>query len=119
VCGYSGWRPDGPTKWCRPGSALVTARIIKLMTDNGYTPVVGTAYPIDLYTGVDLTVAHFLDNVRPGAILVLHDGGSDRQDNVAVLSKLLPRLKEMGYRMLTMTELSRLGRPISENPDNP
>jgi peptidoglycan/xylan/chitin deacetylase (PgdA/CDA1 family) len=106
---------DGPPKWCRPGSAVVTPRIVRLISKNGYTPVVGTAYPVDLYTGVDLTVAQFLDNVRPGAILVLHDGGASRQDNVQVLSELLPQLKAMGYRLLTLTELSKLGKPVAEN----
>lgn len=102
-------QPTGTPKWCRPGSAVVTHRIIRLMDENGYTPVVGTAYPVDLYTGVELTVTQFLQNVRPGAILVLHDGGSSRQDNIAVMSELLPRLKESGYRLLTLTELSSLG----------
>ena len=107
-------RPAGPPKWCRPGSAVITPRIIRIMNESGYTPVVGTAYPVDLYTGVGLTVAQFMDNVRPGAILVLHDGGASRQDNVEVIADLLPRLKEMGYRIATMTELSRLGKPIAE-----
>jgi peptidoglycan/xylan/chitin deacetylase (PgdA/CDA1 family) len=110
-------QPAGPPKWCRPGSAVVTPRIVRLMNENGYTPVVGTAYPIDLYTGVDLTVTQFLENVRPGAILVLHDGGPDRRDNVQVLSELLPRLKESGYRLMTLTELSKLGRPVAEDSD--
>ena len=109
-------QPTGPPKWCRPGSAVITPRIIRLMEENDYTPVVGTAYPVDLYTGVDLTVAQFLENVRPGAILVVHDGGPDRKDNVQVLSELLPRLKEEGYRLMTLTELSKLGKPIFEAP---
>jgi hypothetical protein len=87
------------------------------MNDNGYTPVVGTAHPVDLIAPIDLTVAHFLENVRPGAILVLHDGGTSRRDNVRVLAKLLPRLNEMGYRSTTLTELSRLGKPVVELPD--
>jgi hypothetical protein len=83
----------------------------------GYTAVVGTAYPVDLYAGVDLTVKQFVENIRPGAILVLHDGGSSRQDNVDVVAELLPRIEEMGYRVLTLTELSRLGRPVA-GPEN-
>ena len=108
-------QPLDPPRWCRPGSAVVTPRIIQIMKENGYTPVVGTAWPIDLYTGVDLTVTQFLQNVRPGAILVLHDGGAGREDSVEVLARLLPRLEEMGYRLMTMTELSRLGKSVSED----
>jgi peptidoglycan-N-acetylglucosamine deacetylase len=110
-------QPLGRPKWCRAGSALVTPRIIRLMKENGYTSVLGSAYPIDLYTGVDLTVAQFLENVRPGAILVLHDGGPGRKNNIQVFAKLLPRIKEMGYRVTTLTELSKLGNPVVDNPD--
>jgi peptidoglycan/xylan/chitin deacetylase (PgdA/CDA1 family) len=107
-------RPAGPVRWCRPGSGFITPRIIRLMNENGYTPCVGTAYPVDLIASVELTVAHFLENVRPGAILVLHDGRSERQDNIQVLADLLPRLSEMGYRQTTLTELSRLGEPVGD-----
>jgi peptidoglycan/xylan/chitin deacetylase (PgdA/CDA1 family) len=110
-------QPLTTPKWCRPGSAVLTPRIIRIMDENGYTPVLGTAYPIDLYTSIDVTVAHFLENVRPGAILVLHDGGAGREDTVEVLARLLPRLKESGYRLMTLTELSRLGTPVAENSD--
>jgi len=110
-------QPLVPPRWCRPGSAVMTPRIIRLMDENGYTPVLGSAYPVDLYTNVELTVTHFLDNVRPGAILVLHDGGAGREDTVEVLARLLPRLKEKGYRLTTLTELSRLGKPVADQND--
>ena len=107
--------PTGQPRWCRPGSGFITKRLIRLMNENGYTPCLGTAYPIDLYTPVELTVVQFLDNVRPGAILILHDGGASRQDTIEVLSTLLPRLKSMGYRLETLTELSHLGKPVTED----
>jgi peptidoglycan/xylan/chitin deacetylase (PgdA/CDA1 family) len=94
-------------KFCRPGNGIFTPRIIRLMRENGYTPVAGTAYPVDLYVSIGLTAAHFLRNLRPGAILVLHDGGSKRMNNIKVLATLLPRIRESGYRMVTLTELSQ------------
>ena len=93
-------------KWCRPGSGIFTSRIVKLMHDHGYTAVAGTAWPVDLYTNVRLTALHFLKNVRPGAILVLHDGGPKRANSIRVLSHLLPRLRDMGYRTVTLSELA-------------
>jgi peptidoglycan/xylan/chitin deacetylase (PgdA/CDA1 family) len=100
---------DSP-KFCRPGSGIFTRRIIRLMQENGYTPVAGTAYPVDLRVSVRFTVAHFLKNIRPGAILVLHDGGAMRMNNIKVLSTLLPRIRQRGYRMVTLTELSHVCR---------
>ncbi|HEX6789832.1 MAG TPA: polysaccharide deacetylase family protein [Candidatus Krumholzibacteria bacterium] len=101
-------QPLDKTRWCRPGSGLLTTRIIRLMQENGYTAVGGTAYPVDLYTNARLTALHFLRNVRPGAILVLHDGGPRRASSIRVLAMLLPQLRKMGYRIVTLGELSRL-----------
>jgi peptidoglycan/xylan/chitin deacetylase (PgdA/CDA1 family) len=101
-------QPLETPKWCRPGSGMLTTRIIRLMQENGYTAVGGTAYPVDLYTNDRLTALHFLRNVRPGAILVLHDGGPARARSVRVLSILLPQLQKMGYRIVSLGELCRL-----------
>jgi peptidoglycan/xylan/chitin deacetylase (PgdA/CDA1 family) len=103
-------QPLESPRWCRPGSGVITKRIARLMRQNGYTPVAATAYPVDLRTGVGLTVTHFLENVRPGAVLVLHDGGPTRGETIEVLEQVLPRLDEMGYRATTLGELSKLGR---------
>jgi len=103
-------QPLGSPRWCRPGSGLVTRRIARLMRENGYTPVAATAYPMDLQTGVDLTVTQFLENVRPGAVLVLHDGGPERMKTIEVLEAVLPRLGEAGYRATSLGELSTLGQ---------
>jgi peptidoglycan/xylan/chitin deacetylase (PgdA/CDA1 family) len=103
-------QPLGSPKWCRPGSGIFTLRILRLMRENGYTPVAGTAYPVDLYTSVAFTVTHFLRNVRPGAVLVLHDGGPKRANSIRILGQLLPRIRDRGYRMVTLTELADLCR---------
>lgn len=101
-------QPCDSPKWCRPGSGVLTPRMVRLMQEHGYTPVAGTAYPVDLYTSVKLTVLHFLRNVRPGAVLVLHDGGPNRVNSIQTVSLLLPRLREMGYRIVTLGELWRM-----------
>jgi peptidoglycan-N-acetylglucosamine deacetylase len=110
-------QPLDTPKWCRPGSGVLTTRIIRRMQENGYTAVGGTAYPVDLYTNVQLTARHFLRNVRPGAILVLHDGGTRRASSIRVLAVLLPRLRDMGYRVVSLGELCRLGRPDTSFPN--
>ena len=102
--------PLGSPRWCRPGSGVITSRMADIMVREGYTPVAATAYPMDLHAGVGMSAKQFLDNVRPGAILVLHDGGPDRAETVDVLERVLPRIREMGYRATTLTELSNLGR---------
>lgn len=45
--------------------------------------------------------------VRPGAVIVLHDGGSDRWATVQALEPILRGLARRGYRTVTMSELER------------
>lgn len=102
--------PLGAPKWCRPGNGIITPRIVRIMRECGYTPVAGSAYPIDLYSNVEITVRQFMENVRPGAILILHDGGETRAGNIEVLARLLPRVQEMGYRVTTLGDLNRMSK---------
>lgn len=43
--------------------------------------------------------------VSPGNIVLMHDGGGDRSQTVDALRAALPKLREQGYRFITMDEL--------------
>jgi peptidoglycan/xylan/chitin deacetylase (PgdA/CDA1 family) len=45
-------------------------------------------------------VTDVLDNVAPGAVVVLHDGGGDRLATVAAVDLLVPRLQSAGYTLV-------------------
>jgi len=106
-------RPEGPVKWCRPGSGYINNRIIGLMFASDYRPCLASVYPLDLRLPERWALRHFASNVRPGAILVLHDGGPERRKTVTLLEKILPGLVERGYRVLTVSELVALERAPS------
>ncbi len=62
----------------------------------------------------DITSA-ILKKVRPGGIIVLHDGRNgrfnyDRASMVKALPAILSNLKQQGYQFVTMTEMLRTGR---------
>lgn len=48
--------------------------------------------------GVRAIVASVERNVRPGAVVLLHDGGGHREQTVAALRQVLPWLAAQGYR---------------------
>jgi peptidoglycan/xylan/chitin deacetylase (PgdA/CDA1 family) len=53
-----------------------------------------------------LMAQRILQRVRPGAILLLHDGSPpDRSMDVTATSLLLPQLLKQGYRFVTLPEL--------------
>lgn len=54
--------------------------------------------------GVDAIAAE-IESAWPGAIVLLHDGGGDRSQTAEALKKTLPRLKQQGYRFITIDEL--------------
>lgn len=54
--------------------------------------------------GVD-TIAQRIESASPGEIILMHDGGGDRSETVAALKQALPKLKEEGYRFVTVSEL--------------
>lgn len=47
--------------------------------------------------GTEALVEYILDNVYPGAILLMHDGGGDRSQTIAALEQVLPQLSAQGY----------------------
>lgn len=58
---------------------------------------------------VDVIVDRVLEDVRPGSIVDLHDGGGDRALTVQATDELIGRLERLGYRFVTVSQL--LGTP--------
>ncbi|CCB72844.1 MULTISPECIES: polysaccharide deacetylase family protein [Streptomycetaceae] len=47
--------------------------------------------------GVDGILRNVNSNLRPGAVILMHDGGGDRSQTVAALARLLDQLDAQGY----------------------
>lgn len=46
-------------------------------------------------------------DVRPGSVVLLHDGGGDRRQTVAALPRIITELKKRGYLFITVEDLQR------------
>ncbi len=55
--------------------------------------------------GVAAIVQYALARMRPGAIVLLHDGGGNRSQTVAALPIVIARLRRRGYRLVTVPRL--------------
>ena len=62
--------------------------------------------------GVDAIVRNATPTPGEGGVILLHDGGGDRSQTVAALERLIPALKERGYRFVSLSEVA--GIPRSE-----
>jgi cellulose synthase/poly-beta-1,6-N-acetylglucosamine synthase-like glycosyltransferase/spore germination protein YaaH/peptidoglycan/xylan/chitin deacetylase (PgdA/CDA1 family) len=82
------------------------------VTEMGYIIVGGDVDSQD-YTkpGADQIAQNVLDGLRQtgSSIVVMHDGGGDRQQTVDALKIIIPKLREAGYQFVTAEEL--LGEP--------
>jgi peptidoglycan/xylan/chitin deacetylase (PgdA/CDA1 family) len=60
--------------------------------------------------GVHQIVYTAVSGAQPGAIILMHDGGGDRADTVAALPRIITRLRQRGFRLVTVSRL------IADNP---
>ena len=73
----------------------------------GMLPVVWSVDTHDYDPGVTAKklVARVRKALRPGSIILLHDGGGDRRKTVAALPRILAEIERRGYRAVTVTQL--------------
>ena len=65
--------------------------------------------------GVEKIVAAALPTGGRGAVVLMHDGGGNRSETVAALTKLIPKLQAAGYRITTVSDA--LGLPSGPAAD--
>jgi len=49
--------------------------------------------------------------VQPGQVILMHDGGGERDQTVEALRRAMPKLVEQGYKFVTVDELLAYGLP--------
>lgn len=64
--------------------------------------------------GAEAIVENALLNVHSGTIILMHDGGGDRSQDVEALPTLIDRLQDEGYELVTVSELMRAAGDIPE-----
>ncbi len=65
--------------------------------------------------GVDAIVTNALNNVYSGSIILMHDGGGDRSQDVEALPIIIERLQAEGYQFVTIADLMRRIGTIPED----
>ncbi|HEY5505916.1 MAG TPA: polysaccharide deacetylase family protein, partial [Coriobacteriia bacterium] len=92
--------------WYRPAGGSVSGFVRSETKRRGLRLILWTIDPRDWSRpGVSTIVSRVLGRVRPGSVILMHDGGGDRSQSVAALAKILHGLAARGYRMVTLSEL--------------
>ena len=93
----AGERAD-PIACLRPPYGAVDERTHAIAAELGKTVTLWSVDPQDWRRpGAEQIAAHLLAHARPGAILLLHDGGGERSQTVAALDIALAELNARGY----------------------
>ncbi len=95
-----------PVQWMRPASGWYNKMMLDTAKKHGYRVALGSIFPYDTHISSSWFATQQISlNVRPGSIIVLHDGGSRGKRTAETLTKIIPRLKEKGYKFVTLSEL--------------
>ena len=98
--------PYGPIRWYRPGHGWFNRPMLDRVHAQGYRCAIASAFAFEFHIPfAGYAARHILLHARPGAVIVLHDGQADRERTVDTLRRLLPMLKQRGYRVVTLSEL--------------
>jgi peptidoglycan/xylan/chitin deacetylase (PgdA/CDA1 family) len=69
-----------------------------------------------LQPGVPVIVQRALEGAKPGAIVLMHDGGGNRSQTVAALPTIITKLRKLGYNLVTVPELLMHDPPPAGQP---
>lgn len=94
-------------RWLRAPGGGLDADAERYIASSGMKSALWTVDPQDWRRGrtADSIVGEVVGAVRPGAIVVLHDGGGDRSATIAALPVIIDRLRAAGYEFVTLDEL--------------
>lgn len=85
-------------KCVRPPYGATNSTVARTISGMGKKSVLWSVDPQDWARPGSSTIANrILSTVRPGSIVLMHDGGGDRSQTVAALSTVLSSLKAKGY----------------------
>ncbi|MDD4895091.1 MAG: polysaccharide deacetylase family protein [Candidatus Omnitrophica bacterium] len=101
------------TRYFRPPKAWLTPDEKIKVSQMGYKVILWSLNSKDWVTFDDRYMVRYISrNIRPGDILLFHDSGGafsseggDRSETVSCIKGLVEKLREKGYRFVTITQL--------------
>jgi peptidoglycan/xylan/chitin deacetylase (PgdA/CDA1 family) len=108
---YTGFQP------ClfRPPGGAVNGTVVDTAGSLGLKTITWDVDPRDWsLPGTSEIYSNIVDNAKPGAIILMHDGGGPRDETLAALPEIIDTLRARGYAFATVSAL--LGDKIVYRP---
>jgi peptidoglycan/xylan/chitin deacetylase (PgdA/CDA1 family) len=103
---------ETPT-WFRPPYGSTSSALRRTAKGVGLRQVIWTADTLDWrYRNASSITSRALKGARPGAVILMHDGGGNRSATVKAVPTILKTLSARGYDFVTMSELAALGYTV-------
>jgi peptidoglycan/xylan/chitin deacetylase (PgdA/CDA1 family) len=94
----------------RPPYGLTSKKLLSALLKRHLTSTLWSVNPQDYRRpGTAAIKRRVLAGVKPGSIILDHDGGGDRSQTLAAIPSIIKTLKARGYTFLTVTDLLGLG----------
>ena len=107
------------TSLFRPPGGVLTNGLVAYAHKNGYVNVMWSADSLDYRSSTPGIIKNVLSQVKPGGVILLHDGGGDRQKTVNALPEIIDSLIEQGYSFVTLPELLEISAQGSQESKQP
>jgi peptidoglycan/xylan/chitin deacetylase (PgdA/CDA1 family) len=92
----------------RPPYGARSGALLQLVARLGLSTVLWDIDPMDWASPPpDILMRRVLDRVRPGSIILLHDGPAGGAGTAKILPQLIKRLRQDGYELVGIDELAR------------
>jgi polysaccharide deacetylase family sporulation protein PdaB len=95
-------------KLFRPPGGFYSENVIRVLQKSGYKLIMWSWHQDSKdwnRPGVNKIVRSVLEKTRNGDIVLLHDYVEGKTQTIEALKQILPKLKERGYRFVTVSEL--------------
>jgi peptidoglycan/xylan/chitin deacetylase (PgdA/CDA1 family) len=90
----------------RPPGGMLGDDLVRAARDENYTLVCWSIDTLDwAHTSAEKMALNVISNVSGGDIILMHDYTSGGAHTVEALEIIIPKLKEMGYEFVTVSEL--------------
>lgn len=97
------------TKLFRPPYGFLYNELVEKLGEMNYYVIAWSVDSLDWQEDPPEVIAsNVLDNIHPGAIILMHDGaelGGDRTNTIESLHQIIPALQDQGYQFVTVAEL--------------
>lgn len=101
-------------RWFRPPGGDSSPYLFQVALQRGYRIALWNVDPWDWERPKPRSIwRRILRQMRPGAVVVMHDGGGKRDGTLRALPTIIDELRARGYRFVTLDELYESPKQIS------